>query len=211
MLVSFQELKTYSGISKWSPAAEDGAALVLAGLQGELEAYLRRPIETEVFTETYVVQVGTDITDEVPFYSVYAPTVGIVEYGGYGSVAVPFRNSPVASIQSVGTFCPSSGSVSPIERSAGTWVQERWGVEFFNATPGSVIQVSYTAGLEWDKPGALAFFKLLILRAATRETSNLYDQNVGKQNFEGDPERAIPIGFTQAELDSARRYRRQRI
>lgn len=211
MIVSFEELKGYSGIPKWSSVAEDGAKLILAGLQGELEAYLRRPIETEEFTEDYVIQFGSSDNDATSFYNVYSPLGGYVPYSGVGPASVPVRNSPVASISSVGRFCPTSGSVAAIERSASGWTQQRYGVDVFGVIAGETLRITYTAGLEWDKPGALAFFKLLILRAATRETRNLYDQNVGKQNFDGEPELAAPVGFSLAELESAKRYRRQRI
>lgn len=211
MIVSFEELKTYTAIPEWSQAAEDGAVLILEGLQAELEAYLRRPIETETFTERYVIQYPNTVqATTTDWFSTYIPTTGITVYTVDGPVSVPFRNSPVLDISAVGTFCHTSGSVTALERGSG-WVQQRWGIDLYGALPGVTYQVSYTAGLAWDKPSALKVFKLLILRAAAREAQNLYDVNVGKQSFEGDAQTALPIGFSAAELDSVRRYRRQRI
>ena len=54
MLVSVQELVTYMDIS-FSLRQQDAAELVLAGLQSELETYLRRPIEVTEFTEEYKI------------------------------------------------------------------------------------------------------------------------------------------------------------
>lgn len=210
MIVTFQELKNYSGLRKWSPASEDAATMILDGLQAELEAYLRRPIETQEFTERYVIQYPATTEEVQPFYSVYAPTAGIISYTTDGPMSVPFRNSPVLDITSVGTYCSTSGSVTAIERGSG-WVQQRYGIDLYSGTPGTVLQVSYTAGLEWDKPEAIRFFKLMILRAAAREVQSLFDQNVGKQEFNGDAQPTFPIGFGADELDKAKRYRRQRI
>jgi len=55
MLVSVSDLATYMDI-RFSNRQEDAAEMVLQGLQSELEAYLRRPIEVAQFTEEYVPQ-----------------------------------------------------------------------------------------------------------------------------------------------------------
>ena len=55
MLVSVSDLATYMDI-KFSNRQEDAAEMVLQGLQSELEAYLRRPIEVASFTEEYVLE-----------------------------------------------------------------------------------------------------------------------------------------------------------
>ena len=54
MIVSVSELTTYMDISL-SLRQQDAAEFVLAGLQSELETYLRRPIEVSEFTETHVL------------------------------------------------------------------------------------------------------------------------------------------------------------
>ena len=48
MLVTVQDLITYMDISL-SLRQQDAAELVLAGLKGELEAYLRRKIDVKEF------------------------------------------------------------------------------------------------------------------------------------------------------------------
>ena len=52
MIVTKAELTNYMDI-KLSLRQQDAADLILAGLQGELEAYLRRPIEQIEFEEEY--------------------------------------------------------------------------------------------------------------------------------------------------------------
>jgi hypothetical protein len=50
LLVSLSELRSYMDISLTN-RQQDAAELVLAGLQSELEAYLRRPVQVETFNE----------------------------------------------------------------------------------------------------------------------------------------------------------------
>ena len=52
MLVSLSNLKTYMDVS-FTARQEDAAVMVLAGLQGELEAFLKRPIEPQSFVEKH--------------------------------------------------------------------------------------------------------------------------------------------------------------
>ena len=53
MLVTTNDLVTYMDI-RFSLRQQDAAELVLAGLQSELETYLRRPIELNTFIEEYL-------------------------------------------------------------------------------------------------------------------------------------------------------------
>jgi hypothetical protein len=54
-------------------------------------------------------------------------------------------------------------------------------------------------------------FKLMILRAATREMQNMHDDVVGVKDL--NPRNVAPMetGFTEKELLALRRYRRRRI
>ena len=54
MLVTTNDLVTYMDI-RFSLRQQDAAELVLAGLQSELETYLRRPIELNTFIEEYTL------------------------------------------------------------------------------------------------------------------------------------------------------------
>ena len=56
-LVSVPDLVTYMDISL-SLRQQDAAEFVLEGLQSELEAYLRRPIEPTEFIEEHVLDSG---------------------------------------------------------------------------------------------------------------------------------------------------------
>jgi len=51
-LITVADIKTYMDISLTN-TQEDAAQFIIDGLQAELEAYLRRPVEQTAFTETY--------------------------------------------------------------------------------------------------------------------------------------------------------------
>ena len=85
---------------------------------------------------------------------------------------------------------------------------QRYGLEIYRGFPNDVIDVTYTGGLDGD---AISMFKLMILRAATREMQNMHDDVVGVKDL--NPRNVAPLetGFTEKELLALRRYRRRRI
>lgn len=101
MLVTLSDLTTYMDITL-SLRQQDAAETILAGLQGELEAYLRRPIEIDTFTEQYVLpydhigmptssffyNTSLDTTMNPLTYTQPSPTIGL-------------RNSPVTTVHYV--------------------------------------------------------------------------------------------------------------
>jgi hypothetical protein len=101
MLVTLNDLTTYMDITL-SLRQQDAAETILAGLQGELEAYLRRPIEVDTFTEQYVLpydhvgmptssffyNTSLDTTMNPLTYTQPSPTIGL-------------RNSPVSAVHYV--------------------------------------------------------------------------------------------------------------
>ena len=285
MLVSVHDLTTYMDISL-SMRQQDAAELVLNGLQSELEAYLRRPIELETTTETHVLPSyfqGVPATSF--FYDESLDTSGKPINYIQPSVVISLRNSPVVSVTSVrikslgdsGTYLAEAlkreanitaasqsgtnvtftaanhgfkiGQVAVIAgatpdvyntsgkvissvssntftigdyaaglaayTSGGTatatgndYTVHRYGLELYRGFPNDIVEVTYQGGLDGE---AIPTFKLMILRAATREMQNMHDDVVGVKDL--NPRNVAPLetGFTEKELMSLRRWRRRRI
>lgn len=109
MLVSVTELQTYMDI-KFSLRQIDAAELVLGGLQSELEAFLRRPVEfpldengAPIFTtEQHVIPSyfqGVPATSF--FYDSSLDTTGNTLNYIQPSIVLSMRNTPIARVKSV--------------------------------------------------------------------------------------------------------------
>ena len=101
MLVSINDLVIYMDIS-FSLRQQDAAEMVLSGLQSEMEAFLRRPIEVDEFTETHVIPSyfqGVPATSF--FYDSSLDTTGNVLNYIQPSVVLSLRNTPVVSVSQV--------------------------------------------------------------------------------------------------------------
>lgn len=101
MLVSISELTTYMDIS-FSLRQQDAAEMVLSGLQSELEAFLRRPVELDEFTETHVIPSyfqGVPATSF--FYDNSLDTTGTTINYIQPSVMISLRNTPVSAVSKV--------------------------------------------------------------------------------------------------------------
>ena len=99
----------------------------------------------------------------------------------------------------------SGGSVS----ASGTgYVVHRWGLEVFGCLPNDQITVEYTAGLDGE---SIKMFKLMILRAATREVQNMHDDVVGVKDLNPRNVAVAETGFLERELLALKSYRRRRI
>lgn len=101
MLVSVSELTTYMDIS-FTLRQQDAAEMVLLGLQSELEAFLRRPVEVDEFVETHVIPPhfqGVPATSF--FYDNSLDTTGNTLNYIQSSVMISLRNTPVISVSSV--------------------------------------------------------------------------------------------------------------
>lgn len=84
----------------------------------------------------------------------------------------------------------------------------RYGIDVFNIVADDTVTVTYEAGLDGD---SIPVFKLLILRAATREMQNMHDDVVGIKDLE--PRNVAPLetGFSDRELMSIKKYKRSRV
>lgn len=101
MLVTTNDLVTYMDI-RFSLRQQDAAGLVLAGLQSELETYLRRPIKLNTFVEEYTLPsdyIGMPNTSF--FYNSSSTSADTPQTYSQPPTVISFRNSPVTSVTSV--------------------------------------------------------------------------------------------------------------
>lgn len=285
MLVTLSDLTTYMDISL-SLRQQDAAELILAGLQSELEAYLRRPIEVESFVEEHVMPLdhvglptssffyntSLDSTMSPLTYSQPSPTIYLrnspvskINYvkiintstpGIYMSEAVDRRATVTGATQSgtnvtftasghkftrgqfvtiegmtptafnledkeITAVTTSTFTVGGITTSLGSFVSggtanaygydytvRRYGLDVYRGYANDIFEVSYDAGLNGDE---IPIFKLLILRAATREMQNMHDDVVGIKDLETRNVAPLETGFSDRELASIRKFRRVRV
>jgi len=91
--------------------------------------------------------------------------------------------------QTISAVTSSTFTVSGISTSLGVYVSggtadafgydytvRRYGIDVYRGYANDVFEISYTAGLDGSE---IPIFKLLILRAATREMQNMHDDVVG--------------------------------
>jgi hypothetical protein len=214
MIVTVNDLTTYMDV-KFSLRQQDAAEFVLAGLQGELEAFLRRPVEVEEFTEEYRlpsnqhgVPMGTFLSIDNTYYNDSFSTSNPVDNMIYAEPPhmIYLRNSPVASVSTV-TVQPLNGTVRTLTADD-DYVVHRYGIEYFYGYENDLVTVTYTAGLDGS---SIPLFKIMILRAASREMQNMHDDVVGVKDL--NPRNVGPLvtGFLDTELASVRKYKRSRI
>jgi hypothetical protein len=84
----------------------------------------------------------------------------------------------------------------------------RYGIDIFNIVADDTITVTYEAGLNGD---SIPMFKLLILRAATREMQNMHDDVVGIKDLESRNVAPLETGFSERELLSVKKYKRVQV
>ena len=111
---------------------------------------------------------------------------------------------PVTSV----TVTPPGGDPTVLTE-GGHYVVRKYGLEFFSGVAAnSKIDVVYTGGLDGTD---IAYFKVLILRAATRETQNMHDDVVGVKDLETRNVAPLETGFTESEKSMLSRWRRRRV
>lgn len=206
MLVTLDELTAYMDI-KFSNRQARAAEYVLEGLQSELEAFLRRPIEVGTFTETHVIPSDfVAMAGSSYMYDWTLDTTGRPPYFSVPAVTVYARNSPVNEVTNIYISTAAGASVSVTEGL--DYVVQRYGIDLYRAGPNDSVTFTYSAGLDGPE---IKIFRLLILRAASREMQNMHDDVVGIKDLETRNVAPLTTGYTQEELQSVRRYRRVRI
>lgn len=213
MIVSVNDVKTYMDI-KLSARQEDAAEMILAGLQSELEAFLRRPIEVEEFTEEIRldsghlgVPMGTFLTANDNTYNSSFTTSPRNDMTTWATPppAIYFRNTPIVSISEV-KVKPLFGTEKILQEEV-DYVTRKYGIDYYYGWSDDLITVTYTAGLDG---ASIPVFKLLILRAASREMQNMHDDVVGVKDLNTRNVGPVVTGFLDSELSSVRKYRRVR-
>lgn len=84
----------------------------------------------------------------------------------------------------------------------------RFGVNVYRGYANDIFEISYDAGLNGD---SIPVFKLMILRAATREMQNMHDDVVGIKDLEPRNVGPMETGFSERELLALKKYRRNRV
>jgi len=131
--------------------------------------------------------------------------------GDYEVAAIP--STTTFTVASSITAAPTDQSGTVKTRASATatgndYVVRRFGIEFFRGYANDTIVIDYDAGLDGAEIGV---FKILILRAATREMQNMHDDVVGIKDLESRNVAPLETGFTDREFMSVKKYRRQRI
>jgi hypothetical protein len=208
MLASITELERYMDI-RFSNRQNHAAEYVLEGLQSELESYLRRPVEIATFTENYRVESTNVGIPTSSFF--YDTTIGTDEKPQtflQPPYTVYVRNSPIVSVTSVKVTAPTPGSTQETLEDGRDYVVRRYGIDVYRTFANDDIEVVYTAGLDGPE---IKHFRLMILRAASREMQNMHDDVVGIKDLETRNVGPLTTGFTPEELASVRRWRRVRV
>lgn len=214
MLVTVNDLSTYMDV-RFSLRQQDAAELVLAGLQSELEGYLKRPVEVETFTESHRlpssqhgVPMGTFLSIDNSYYNDSFTTTNPVDNMIYAEPPhmIYLRNSPVVSVATV-TVQPVHGNTRTLTVND-DYVVHRFGIEYFYGYENDLVTVTYNAGIDGT---AVPLFKLMILRAASREMQNMHDDVVGVKDLNTRNVGPLITGFLDTELASVRKYRRVRV
>jgi hypothetical protein len=210
-LITVSDVTTYMDITLTN-VQEDAAQFVIDGLQSELEAYLRRPVEQTEFTETYrIPDHGRSAKDNAYYYNyTLDPSSSSISSGLLYSpiFTLYLENSPVVSVSSL-TLTRASVSASPVAQVAERdYIVRDFGVDLVNVTGNDLVNITYTAGLDG---ASIKAFKLLMLRAATREMQNMHDDVVGLKDLDTRNVAPLDTGFSERELQSVKRYRRVRV
>jgi hypothetical protein len=207
MLATVDDLSDYMDM-RFTNRQSDAAELILAGLQSELETYLRRPIEPQEFTEIYVIPEDyLTISGSAYFYDRTLDTAGSIEPIVQPPYQIHLRNSPVISVDRIRVKSRLESSWRTL--TSGTdYIPTRWGIDTWAAFQHDEFEIDYRAGLNGED---IPYLKLLILRAASREMQEQTDDVVGLKNLDTREPRAETVGFTDRELAMVKRYKRKQI
>lgn len=207
MLVSVSQLATYMDI-RFSNRQETAAEYVLEGLQSELEGYLRRPIEVNEFTETYIMDSNfVGVPTSSFFYNESLDTTQTTITYLQPPNTIYLRNSPVSTVTSV-TIRQQTEATGIVQTEGLDYVVRRYGIDVFRAFADDEVTIVYEAGLNGEN---IKVFQLMILRAAAREMQNMHDDVVGVKDLSPREVALQETGFLEKELAAVKRWRRTRV
>lgn len=201
MLVSVQDLATYMDQPRLSNRQEDAAELVLAGVQSELEAILRRPVEPVRLVEEYTVT-EQYLFGRATFLPFSDEWIGVTQT----PYSLALRNSPVISVEQVRVKLIPWTTDWQVHVRGLDYVVRKWGLDLYRVNPNDKIEVTYTGGLNGED---IAFLKLSILRAAAREMTNQVDDVVGLKDLQTRDAPMKQTGFTPEEIALLKRWKRK--
>lgn len=211
-IVTAVQLKTYMDISLTNRQL-DAADFVLAGLQSEMEMYLRRPIQPITTIEVHRIESTHTGIPMSSFFVNSNPTGNSfydsqVENSSYlqPPATIYLKNTPVTSVSLV-KHKPLNGTEVTLTVDQ-DYVVRAYGIDIPYTYADDKVTVTYTGGFDGTLiPG----LQLLILRAATREMQNMHDDVVGVKDLETRNVAPLQTGFLETELMTLKRYRKNRI
>lgn len=110
----------------------------------------------------------------------------------------------VANSGVTGTYV-SGGSATA---NGGDYTVRRYGIDVYTGFANDIIKVTYRGGLDGQN---IKMFKLMLLRAATREMQNMHDDVVGIKDLNPRNVAVAETGFLETELNQLKKYSRRRI
>jgi hypothetical protein len=204
VIVSVAELADYMDRTLTN-RQEDNAALVIAGVQAEVEAELNRPVEVRQFNEDYYVDdTYTPIWASSYFYDRTLDRADSMARFVMPPFMLSFRNAPVVSVDSVVIF-PVGDATGHTLVDGTHYAVRRWGLDIWACGRNDRLNVTYTAGLADN-----AIVKLVVLRAAAREMQNMTDDVLGLKDFQNRAATVAEIGLTDADRKTLRRFKRKK-
>lgn len=214
MIVSVNDVKTYMDI-RLTPKQEDAAELIIAGLQGEMEAYLNRPVEPQEFVEEHVLPITHTALPMASFLSVKNNTysdafyeTNSIDYTTWASPppSIYLRNTPIISVSEV-RVKPILGTekVLVVEQD---YMVQRYGIDYFYGYAHDTVTVTYEAGLDGAN---IPLLRINLIRAAAREMQNMHDDVVGVKDLNTRNVGPLITGYLDTELAAMRRYKRRQI
>jgi len=208
MLVTQTELERYMDI-KFNNRQSHAAGYVLEGLQSELESYIRRPVEVDTYSEVHKVDyLNVGVPNSSFFYDYSLDTTGNVLSWLQPPYTLYLKNSPVISVSTLTATGPQPGAAAQSLTEGTDFSVQKYGVDVYRTFANDTLNITYTAGMDGT---TIPYFKLLILRAASREMQNMHDDVVGIKDLETRNVGPVTTGFTPEEIQSLRKYRRIRI
>lgn len=124
-------------------------------------------------------------------------------------------NAKIITAVATNTFSVASSGASGAYTSGGTatangsdYTVRRYGIDVYTGFANDIVTITYTGGLDGDN---IKMFKLMILRAATREMQNMHDDVVGVKDLNPRGVAVAQTGFLDTELAQIKKYSRRRI
>jgi hypothetical protein len=162
---------------------------------------------------TSVTVAGTTVTYTAANHGF---TVGQnIKVSGLSTAALNLSSNVISSVTTTTFTVTQTGLTAGTFAQTGTVVAvgndytvRRYGIDFYRGFANDIVTISYKAGLAGD---GIKVFRLMILRAATREMQNMHDDVVGIKDLETRNVASLETGFLEKELAAVKRWRRSRV